>query len=223
MAIAKSGSSVTVSNLSAGFTQAFTVAAGTDRILVVRVVFWANTGGTITSLTYGGVALTRLGGKQINGGDDQVDFWYLLNPTAGSANVVVTLSAPGESCGVIDQWDGVHQTTPWGTSANGSNGSPEGSASIVVPCVTGEIALGAVGGWTGSTFTMTAGDTLDGEEENGSDQINASRGTGDPSVTLDWTFGTNAVWWAFGAALKPASGGGGGAAASQNLMMMGMS
>jgi hypothetical protein len=74
-------------------TWAHTVPSGTDRMLVVSVTIRAY--GAVTALTYGGVSLTKYAEKSyLDGGGDfpRVEVWYLVNPTVGTANIILTAS-----------------------------------------------------------------------------------------------------------------------------------
>lgn len=87
-------------------TQAFTVSAGSDRLLVVSL--WGSTGtDVITGVTYNGTALTNihkiLGGRWLH-------MWYLLNPSSGSNNVVISASGNDWIGATVGEWTGVAQS-----------------------------------------------------------------------------------------------------------------
>jgi len=68
-------------------TFAHTVPSGAT-ILVVSICCYL--GGTPTSVTFGGTALTELAGASIVGGALYSGIWYLENPSAQTANIVVS-------------------------------------------------------------------------------------------------------------------------------------
>lgn len=69
-------------------TTSYTIASGTNRLLMVGIGY-KNDAGSVSSVTYGGVALTKLG--QINNSTiSKVELWYLLNPQVGTASLVVS-------------------------------------------------------------------------------------------------------------------------------------
>ena len=75
----------------ASLTWSHTVANKTNRILAVRVA--VNNTTTVSSVTFGGAALAQaltFTGVKNHG---TVEVWYLIAPTVGTANVVVTVSA----------------------------------------------------------------------------------------------------------------------------------
>src|SRR5579862_6387289 len=69
-------------------TWSHTVAAGSNRLLVVGIKIHG-AAHTVTSVTYGGTAMTYLG-QETNTGEVWV--FRLLNPAIGTANIVATLN-----------------------------------------------------------------------------------------------------------------------------------
>ncbi len=104
-------------------TFSHTVNSGTNRILVVMASGSAFGIGldydNPTSITYGGVALT----KEIAAGGPVCEIWKLVNPPAGTANIVVTLPRT-----VLNSWEfvdvagvsftGVDPTTPFNATSS---------------------------------------------------------------------------------------------------------
>jgi archaellum component FlaF (FlaF/FlaG flagellin family) len=87
----------------------FTVGSHTDRLLLVTVS--ADNPSKFNSITYGGQALTQLQAHVL--GNVDTEFWYLLNPPTGTANLHGTLtSANGYISMVAYSIYGVDQTTP---------------------------------------------------------------------------------------------------------------
>ena len=84
-------SSATASGASASsLTWSHTVESGSNGILIVNVSLYTNSGITVSSVTYGGVALTQIGAATSS--KDHAEMWYLKVPVTGTANVVVTLT-----------------------------------------------------------------------------------------------------------------------------------
>jgi uncharacterized repeat protein (TIGR01451 family) len=106
-------------------TSSFTVSACTNQILIVIVQMPSNFG--VTGATYGGTAMTEIGAFSVAGTDIHTRAFYLTNPAAGTANVVIS---------GVNSWDpvwvhrytycGVNQTTPIGATATstGTSGGP---------------------------------------------------------------------------------------------------
>lgn len=96
--------SVTLSN--------FTVGSGTNKVLIVGI---ESSSGTVSGVTYGGVALTQIVSKS---NTVNTEFWILKNPTSGSADLVVSMS--GSSTVIVGAYSffGVDQinTTPTTTT-----------------------------------------------------------------------------------------------------------
>ncbi|MDQ8023504.1 MAG: DUF4347 domain-containing protein, partial [Moraxellaceae bacterium] len=125
------GSTTSAATSTSGATSlswSHTVAAGSDRMLVVSIA--ARNDGPVDTVTYGGQALTRLS-SVIGDGVVVAEIWYLLNPTVGSANVVISLGSTHEFVAGATNFTGVDQTTPFGTvKTDADDGSTNSSASV---------------------------------------------------------------------------------------------
>src|SRR5262249_26975784 len=148
----------------------------------------------VSSVTYNGVNLT-LSGRADNTGQVDSEIWYLLAPTVGTANVVVTLSASRPFVAGATDYFGVNQSTPLGTFASATGNSTTASATgspaagnLVIDSVVcaGDASTLVVGAgqapqWEASTKTPPAGgDALGG----------SSTESGAASVTMAWTLGS---------------------------------
>lgn len=112
MAIAHAASSgVNVNNPVTSQTTAFNVGAGTDRFLYVWVLGDAAATSGISGVTYAGVSMTKLATHRV-GADRSFDVYYLVNPTSGSNNVVITRGVSGLIVSGFVAYTGVNQTTP---------------------------------------------------------------------------------------------------------------
>jgi hypothetical protein len=90
---------VTTGALAAGSGSSLTFSfTSTSQPLYVVVPFWQSTK-TLNSVTWAGsgsaVNLTRVAQSAASNGDDRVEIWRLLNPTAATANIVLTFSGLG--------------------------------------------------------------------------------------------------------------------------------
>jgi uncharacterized repeat protein (TIGR01451 family) len=100
-------------------TLAHTTAAGSNRVLVVGISMNIanNTGATVSGVTYNGVALTQAGAHNDGGLTRRVEIWYLVAPSTGLNNVIVTVNLPGGTgvLGVVvgaATFTGADQTIP---------------------------------------------------------------------------------------------------------------
>lgn len=89
--------------------------SGSDRFLLVAV--YTSGGGTISSITYAGTAMSAIT-SFVESGSVKVYIYGLVNPASGNNNVVVTFTG-SQSTGGIDAYSfsGVDQTTGYGAIA----------------------------------------------------------------------------------------------------------
>jgi hypothetical protein len=117
VAIDAASSSPTTNSVSSK-TWSHTV-SGSNRLLLVMVQWnQPNNSEMVTSVTYGGVALTQVGSNVIAGGsglDRCTALFRLIAPATGTANIVVTMSAACTFFANGVSFTGVDQTTPLGT------------------------------------------------------------------------------------------------------------
>jgi hypothetical protein len=131
-------------------TYNFTHVVGTNsnRLLVVGVSTFA--AGTVTSITYGGVALTKLR-SDVNGVYNS-EVWYLIAPASGSATITVNLSASITSIAGAASWRNVDQANPFSANA-GSNGTNTPASASVTPASTNNRVFGNLAAQTASGLT----------------------------------------------------------------------
>ncbi len=106
--------------------------SGTNRYLVVGLSGWDNSSSlTNVTVTYNGVALTKLGGAQ-TAGNNQAVLWGLANPALGS-NTVAVNNIPSDFAelgGGSVSFTGAHLTSPTGTLVSETGG--DGSVNITL-------------------------------------------------------------------------------------------
>src|SRR5690242_11384212 len=90
--------SVTSTTTAAGSaTWSHTVGTGANRLLIVGIAI--KNSQTVTSVTYGGVALTQATALANTG---RLEVWRLVAPASGTANIVVTFAAgTGAAIGAV--------------------------------------------------------------------------------------------------------------------------
>jgi hypothetical protein len=192
------------------FTWSHTVGTGNNRILVVST---ANPGTSVavSSVTYGGTALTRLSQNLSAGASTEI--WYLLNPPSGTATVSVSLASSAKFAGGSVSYRNVHQTTPFGTpvAATGSGGAISLLVSNTRPV---DWIIDSVAIQTSNTLTPTSPQTQ--RWHNGSTGSGPSTGkvtsagstlpgTACGDVSLSWTAANNAPWATIGVILRPSA------------------
>lgn len=93
----------------------FAIGSGTNRVLIVGI---ESSTGTVSSVTYGGVALTPVVSKS---NIVDTEFWILKNPASGSADIDVDMSTGSTVIVGAYSFFGVDQTNPVPTTATNSD------------------------------------------------------------------------------------------------------
>lgn len=202
------GGAIAVNATTGSFTLATTTAtlshtpAGTNRLLVVCVGFEA--GDTISSVTFGGTALTQRIRSSSSGGTSEL--WSLVAPAASTANVVVTTATSRPLLGVIaTSLTGVNQATPHGTPVGANAFVPPNIATVDVTSATGELVLDCVWDSCCSALTIGAGQTQRSNQYDPSttgQTVATSTEPGAATVTMSWT-GVDAQWALTAIPIKP--------------------
>jgi hypothetical protein len=165
-----------------------TVDAGSNRLLLVEVVVQSN-GASVTSMSYGGQALTPVTNGAIghNFNSDRVEMWYLVNPPTGSATLITNLNSYRAVQVIAMNVTGVNQTTPLGTAAvNQGSGN---TASVSVSATNLDTVVDVVAS-DSSAPTVGAGQTsIWGAQQGVYGAGSYKSGTG--TVTSSWTGSLN--------------------------------
>lgn len=180
-------------------TVSFTVSSNTNRILIVSVT---SKDKNITSVKYGGTNLTQV--ALLSQNSMRSGLYYLIAPTAGTANVVVAVASSSSVSASISEYRNVDQTTPFSNtaSAKGKSNSP----SLTMTSNTDEFILASI-----STIqenpTPGSGMTEISESASGNSYNNFSRKNGASSVTLNYSFvsGGEDDWAIVAGSIKAAS------------------
>jgi hypothetical protein len=179
-------------------------------LLLAMVTVAAGISTETTTATYGGVSMTQVERVASNNANDgYIVLFRLINPTPGTADVVVTTSISRTMEGGSLSFTGVDQTTPIAHSATAFG-------AFTAPSVGVASAVG----------NMVAGCCCNGASISGSDQtsrwirnVNSNSAAGNAAgATKDGAAGTNTMswtassdWWgAIAADIAAATGGGGG-------------
>ncbi len=188
--------------------------AGTNNVLVVGVSMniTGNTGATVSSVTYNGVALTLAGAHNDTGNSRRVEIWYLVAPATGTNNVVVNLDLPGGT-GVVGtivgatNVTGADQTSPIRGFTSG-DGAAAAIATLNVPSANGDTVVDtltiagtdsvtAYGPTQTQAWTGTSGAATTDVYGTGSTRAGAA------NVPLSETFNANSNWSAGAVSVRP--------------------
>jgi hypothetical protein len=214
------GSTATASIRAAtSLTFAFTVDSGANRYMIVEVA--TGNGRDVSSVTYGGVGMTRFASEITPGTKDRVVMYEYVAPPSGTANVVITLAAGGGvnfCAGAID-FDNVNQSTPRrATAVNNSQTQPgqkSATISVTVASQTFDVVVDAAISSTGS-IRLTA--ATDQAVEWNIDSNNGGGGGGETNLgcsvkgtpqyatssTMTWTLSNQDLWAIIATSLIPA-------------------
>lgn len=152
---------------------------------------------TVTSVTFGGVALTFIGRCVI--GSNTHEWWWKQAPSASTANIVVTPSfsvrfgAGARNVLVSDL------TTPQNELSVLATGSSTTPSITVTPTTTGGLVLDLTNSDNNNqVWTAGASQTADfaqNSEANTQHKVAGSREAGGASVTMSWTLASTEVWY----------------------------
>jgi hypothetical protein len=178
-----------------------TINNNTNRLLTVQVSPLDAT--AVSSVTFNGQSLTKLD-SSING-NAEADIWYLINPPATTANVVVTLAANKQfNAGAIAFYN-VDQTTPFGTVFK-STGNSGTASTTVTDATVNDYVVDAVAVNFDSPITVTGTGEVEKWQGNSffnTTTGNVTAGTGS-SITMSSTFAAH-VWAQIAVAVKAVS------------------
>jgi Immunoglobulin domain len=184
-----------------------TVGTGANGLLVVSVS--THSGRAVSSVTYGGMALTKMG-SVINAAGTHVsaEMWFLNSPPPGAANIVVTLSGKDTFAAGAASFFGVSQTQPFGllTNATGTANTPL----LNISASAGQAVLDAV-----AVHAATSGAAGNGQfplwnqfSGNSAGDVwgSSSIAAGGSNVTMSWSTSGNGAgeWVSLAVALNPA-------------------
>ena len=199
IAVDNTSSAVTAAGGASTLTFSHTVNTGSNSILIVNVtVAHGGAPDPVTSVTYGGQSLTLVGSANVPN-SESADIWYLLNPTVGTANVVINLTGSCHFEAGATDYFGVDQTTPLGTLATASGGILS-SPSVNVASAAGEVVVDSIV-TQGLALALTPSGP--GQTELWTQATGASAGDalgagsyapGAASVTMSWTEIALANW-----------------------------
>lgn len=147
MAYTSSGNKTTTSSYSFNYT----VPALSNRALIVAIGSRDATSApntVVSSVTYGGVALTQVN-TQANGGGGATavrsDLWILTNPTVGTASVAITLAGTvNQSIAAAMTFGNIDQSTSQDAASTGSNANAANATGSITTVTNGAAVLSCI-------------------------------------------------------------------------------
>ncbi len=189
-------------------TLAFAQPALTAGYVVVGVSMWdATASTTIAGVTYGGTAMTRLGGISNPNALTEVYLYGLAvgNRAAGNSAVVVTGSTGVDELAFgVTAFSGVNQAAPTGPFASAQ--ATSAAATVNVTTAAGDMVVDIMG-YNLGTPTVGAGQTQRWRQQDTTeieDGICSTELATGNSTTMSYTKSTSSEWTIGAIALKPA-------------------
>src|SRR5579863_7984642 len=185
-----------------------TTGTGTNLLMLVGIAMNITNAPTtgVVSVTYRGANLNFVGAHNDAGNTRRVEMWYMLGPSTGNRNVIVSVNIPAaQTVGVVagaTTFTDADQTVPLGTFVS-ADGAAGGSSQLDVPSVVNgmildTLAIGgnqtvAIPGPQVSQWNLASG----GADPPDVTSSGSSR-TGAPAVPISETF-SGASNWSLGA------------------------
>jgi len=188
----------------------FTVAANANRILIVSANVY-DAAQAISGITWNGVEnFTRAVFIDAASADRRCEIWYLVNPTATTADVVTTWSsACGHRAAGVYSYYNALQASPIGVT-NTVNGTGATSTGTITPTTTGSLIVDSdltSHSYGVATDTLTAGWTNLVGPRSYSSQYNLTPTIG-VSNNMFYTYGGSVAWTWCAAEVKAIAGAG---------------
>lgn len=205
------GSATNGSGADPGLT--YTVAADADCLVVGVSLFESNGGiGTVTGVTYNGVAMTQVvttADSFAGGPYTRAYLFRLVAPATGAHAVAVTFSGAQGIVVGAQGFKGVDQTTPVSNSDSATSGAgTSATATVAVTSAVGEYTIDTVTAAAGlSAPTQTQLWVLGSTTGFGFNFGAGSEATGAGSVTYQWTLAASDIWSHVALSLQAAGGG----------------
>lgn len=186
-----------------------TISPAANYVLII-VGLERDTPATVSSVTVGGVAATRIAfGNQTHPESEiRGELWGILNPPTGSQTVTVTLSGSREHSWVAASFTNVSSTTPLGGSATNAARSSTPNASLASRTANSLL----VGAYTFDDEFLTTTDGTcqtpirESEQQNASTQMSRETSLCSAGNDMNWTVHETDTWVAIIVELISAGG-----------------
>lgn len=186
-----------------------TTGSGSDRYMLVGVSFRNDDGQRVTSVSYAGRSLSKIGHDSRD--DARVEIWQLVAPPSGSSTVQVNFSrrTQGRGAGAVT-FTGVDQSTPYENYT--TNDASSGTASISISSETDDLVFAVFSSedQRGTASTDASGMTAQWSfQENGSRRFAGAGATksGASSVYMAWDLERSDHWVTAGLSINPSASG----------------
>lgn len=199
---AQSNVTDTLTSVAPTTTLAHTTAVANNRILLAAVHMNLRnaTGTTVTSITYGGQALTLLDAITDGGPDTRTEVWYLLNPPTGANNVLMTAGGitPGENVEAVlsaTTFNNTDQSAPPSATNIGQNDpatvTVTGTAAtdIIIDFISARESVTLTPDFQTQGYNTSTGGANDDVQASASGRIAAT-----PNTTMSWNVSANRRW-----------------------------
>jgi hypothetical protein len=180
----------------------------------VALQFYNDASMSVTGVTYGGQALTKLATStsgSVGGFSSHTEIWGSdgLTLPSGAQTVVITASATGNyiEAGAITV-TGSNTTTCFSNGANASDVGGSTTATVTCTSATGELVMD-IAGTANQTVTNSGTQTSRWSQSPGFFVTAGSTQAGAATDTSTWTLSGSVTWCMSAASFKAASGGGG--------------
>ena len=187
-----------------------TIAAGSDRYLLVGVSYYDASGEprTVSGVTWNSVAMSLVKSQRVGAGTT-TDIWGLVAPDTGAHDAVVTFTGAVRNAVHAMSLTGVDQSTPTGTAASATGTS--NALTVDVTSAANELVYDVATQRNGDGNTLTVGagqtqrtNTLGGAGAGSNSVVGASSTeAGAASVTMSWTGTSGDEWTTCAVPVKP--------------------
>ncbi len=204
-----SASSTALTSQANSMSWAHTTGNGNSRLLIVTVDIF-NSGGnpkTITSITYGGVALTQSTTVQYTTNPQILSYlYYLVNPSSGIKTIAVSFSGVTTAIGGSITYSNVDQTNPLQTTNVNKGSSQSQSTTLTASGTNTKILFGHMSSYrTNNDYTVTDSQTTRWSNTGGSyfKGYGSEKTVTSGSVSMTWSTSKTASWTAIAAIVQP--------------------
>ena len=186
-----------------------TTGNGNSRLLLVTVDIF-NSGGspkTISSITYGGVALTQSTTVSYTTNPQILSYlYYLVNPSSGSKTIAVSFSGTTTAIGGSISYANVDQTNPLQITSVNKASSQSQSVTLTASGTNNKILFGHMSSYrTSNDYSVTDQQTTRWSTSGGSyfKGYGSEKTVTSGSVSMTWSTSKTASWTAVAAIIQP--------------------